>query len=368
VRRYVGVFLLIVTAACAPRPEVIQYDDDALPARPIFVGTTRGPDPETGKKLSFSRLEEVRFARYEVSVPPERELGEISVTPRNRAPDPALDFLVTAQDHYTAPSGFRADLRSELSRTDGEAIVFVHGYNNNFAEGLYRVAQLGNDLKVPGVLIHYSWPSRGSTMGYAYDRDSALFARDGLERLLAEVRAAGARRITIVAHSMGSALAMETLRQMAIAGKDSALGGIDGVVLISPDLDVDVFRAQAQRIGRLPQPFIIFTSQRDRALQLAARLTGESARLGTLDDINRVADLKVTMVEVGAFSIADGHFNIARSPALIALLGSAGDVAAVLEGEQRGRTGLVPGVFLTVQEATRVVLAPVGELAGELAN
>lgn len=367
-RRYVGVLLLVVIAACAPRPEVVEYDSDALPARSVFVGTTRGPDPETGKKLSFSRLEEVRFARYDVSVPPQRVLGEISYTPRNRAPDPAQDFVVTEHELYAAPSNFRTDLQAALSRAGGEAIIVVHGYNNNFAEGLYRVAQLGNDLKLPGVLVHYSWPSRASPLGYAYDRDSALFARDGFERLLSEVRAAGARRIVIVAHSMGSALAMETLRQMAIAGKDTTLDRIGGVVLISPDLDVDVFRAQAQRIGRLPQPFIIFTSQRDRALQIAARLTGESVRLGTLNDISRVADLKVTMVEVGAFSIADGHFNIARSPALIALLGSAGGAAAVLEGEQRGRTGLVPGVILTVQQATRVVLSPVDELAGALAN
>lgn len=362
-RRYVAVVFLIVTAACAPRPEIVRYDGGALAARPVFVGTTRGADPQTGHDFSFTRTEKVRFARFDVSIPSERDPGEISYPPKTRAPDPAQDFLVTRQEVYAGPAGFEGDLRRALAQGGGEAVVFVHGYNNNFAEGLYRVAQLGHDLKVPGVLVHYSWPSRARAMGYAYDRDSALFARDGLERLLTEVRAAGARRITIVAHSMGSALTMEVLRQMAIGGKDMAASRIDAVVLISPDLDVDVFRMQAHRIGRLPQPFLIFTSERDRALQLAARLTGEPARLGTLGDIGRVADLKVTMVEVGAFSIGEGHFNIARSPALIALLGDTGEVAAVLEGDQRGRTGLVPGVILTVQEATRVVLAPVEGLA-----
>jgi esterase/lipase superfamily enzyme len=61
---------------------------------------------------------------------------------------------------------------------------------------------------------------------------------------------------------------METLRQIAIDGRSGLLGRIGTVVLILPDPDVDVFRAQALRIGALPQPFLIVTSPRDRVLAL----------------------------------------------------------------------------------------------------
>lgn len=366
-RRIVIVSCLLLLAACTPRGDIQLVEDDRLPARSVFVGTTRGPDPESGKDLTRGRLEALRFARFDVSVPPDRKPGTITYTTHGRAPDPARDFLTTEARQYPEAPAFRADLRAALARNGGEVVLFVHGYNNTFAEGLYRVAQLGHDLKVPGVLVHYSWPSRAHVMGYAYDRDSALFARDGFEDLLREIRAAGARRIVIVAHSMGGALTMETLRQMAISGDAATLSRINGVVLISPDLDVDVFRAQARRIGRLPQPFIIFTSRRDRALQLAARLTGEPARLGNLQDVAQVADLKVTMVEVGAFA-EGGHFAVGNSPALIALLGSTGEVAAALEGDQIGRTGLISGVVLTVREATQIILTPVGDLAAGLSN
>jgi esterase/lipase superfamily enzyme len=110
----------------------------------------------------------------------------------------------------------------------------------------------------------------------------------------------------------------------------------------------------------LPQPFIIFTSQRAKALSLAARLSGEPARLGNLKDVERVADLRVTLVDVGAFNTREGHFNVGNSPALIALLGETGRVAAVLEGDQTGRIGLISGVVITVQNATQVILAPIG--------
>ena len=104
-------------------------------------------------------------------------------------------------------------------RGDRDAVIYVHGFNNTFSEGLYRIAQLSKDLDMPGVTAHYSWPSAGNPLGYVADRDSSLFARDGLERLMQEVVASGAERIVLVAHSMGSALTMEALRQIATGNR-----------------------------------------------------------------------------------------------------------------------------------------------------
>lgn len=369
-QRFVWAWVVVALVACSPRGEIVLVPPraDLAPGRAIFLGTTRGPDPETGVPMTRGRLEHVAYARFDVAVPPDRKPGDIRFTPNGAAPDPARDFLTTAEQFYPNAPAFRSDLARALRANGNEAVVFVHGYNNTLAEGMYRFAQLGHDLDLPGVLVHYSWPSMAHPLGYAYDRDSALFARDGFEDLLDQVTTAGARRIIIVAHSMGGALTMETLRQIARSGKKGTLEHLAAVVLISPDLDVDVFRAQARAVGQLPEPFVIFTSQRDHALRLAARLSGETERLGNLQDVDRVADLKVTMVEVGAFSVGDGHFTLGRSPALLALLGQTGAMAAALDGDQSTRAGLVPGVVLTVQQATRIVLAPVEQIATGLAN
>ena len=130
-------------------------------------------------------------------------------------------------------------------------------------------------------------------------------------------------------------------------------------MLISPDLDVDVFRTEALRIGTLPQPFIIITSQKDRALALSARLTGQRQRLGNLADVTKVADLKVTLVDVGAFSEGVGHFTAATSPALLQILGRMSDLNSAYAGDPTGKIGLLPGVALTVQNATQVILQPI---------
>lgn len=332
----------------------------------VFIGTTRGFDAATAEPFGKVRQGKVRFARVDVSIPPKREVGEIDWPAKGRAPDPLTEFVAVDQDIYSGADAFRADLRAALRREKGgagDALIFVHGFNNTFAEGTYRLAQLGHDLKVQGVLVHYSWPSRANALGYVYDRDSALFARDGLERLIGEVEAAGARNVIVVAHSMGSALVMETLRQMAIAGNHKALSRIKGVILMSPDIDVDIFHEQAARIGKLPQPFIIFTSKKDRALALSARLTGQRDKLGNLDDPSELGDLKVTLVDTTAFSIGSGHFNVGNSPALLNILGNISDVDAAFAADRTGHTGLLGGVVLTVQNATQIVLSPVSAIA-----
>lgn len=362
-RRIIFIALVALTA-CAPRGELVQASAPPVAERTIFVGSTRGTDPKTGAEFGFARRESLELARFEVAVPPERQTGDLTYPLDGRRPDPQHDFLVADQETYPQGAPFRADLSRQLAQSGGEAIVFVHGFNTNFAEGLYRLAQMGSDFDLPGTLVYYAWPSRGNVLAYAYDRDSALFARDGLQKLLDELRRAGAKRILLVGHSMGAALSMETLRQIAISGDTETISRLSGVILISPDIDVDVFRGQAQRIGNLPQPFLIFTSEKDKALRLSSRLSGEEDRLGTLRDIGRVADLKVTVIDVGAFDVRDGHFNVANSPALIRMLGRAGQVARVLEGDQQGRTGLAQGVILTVQNATQIILSPVEALGG----
>ena len=355
---------VLFLSACAPRGELAYAPVVPGKVHPVFVGTTRGPDPVTGAPLGRDRSEQLELARFDVAVPPNRAVGQLEYPLTGRKIDPQKHFVVASSQTYPEKAAFQADLRKSLAASGGEAVVFVHGFNNTFAEGLYRLAQMGEDFDLPETLVHYAWPSRGHVLGYAYDRDSALFARDGLRELMDQVHRAGAKRILLVGHSMGGALSMEMLRDAARAGETGMLSRLSGVVLISPDIDVDLFREQARSIGKLPQPFVIFTSQKDKALLLSSRIAGENDRLGSLQDINRVADLKVTMIDTGAYNTADGHFNVANNPALIRMLGRTGQLATILEGEQVGKGNLATGVVMTVQDATKIILAPITALGG----
>ena len=360
--------LSVLLIACTPRGAFLSIDEippekaalapQSGTREAIFVGTSRRL---VDGAFGFERSEQVAYHRYDVLVPFEREVGQVQWPKKNpKRADPAKNFLLLADQAFADAPTFRKDLAAAMARRNQrDVVVYVHGFNNTMAESVYRVAQMHHDLKVTGVAVHYAWPSRGSALGYVYDRDSSLFGRDGLEALLAEVSTSGAQRIVIVAHSMGGALTMETLRQVAIRGDTRVMNKIGGVILISPDLDVDLFHAQASAMGKLPQPFLIFGNTKDTILGLSSRLAGMPERLGNLKELDKLSDLDVTYYDTAAYSQGAGHFNVGSSPALIQLLGGIAHIDAAFRAEAAARVGILPGVVRTVRNATAVVLSPV---------
>ncbi|PZQ97697.1 MAG: hypothetical protein DI533_11020 [Cereibacter sphaeroides] len=369
--RKLVIFLSIaILASCGARGTITE----APVARgvgtiePIFVGTTRAYEPETDS-FGTRRSPVLSLARYDISIPPERNPGEIRWPKKGRAPDPRTEFVTASKEIYANDAGFRRDLAQAMRDEEGSrrrALIFVHGFNNTFAEGLYRIAQLSYDLDLPRVTVHYSWPSAAQALGYVHDRDSTLYARDGLEDLFNEVIDAGADEIVVVGHSMGAQLLVETLRQMDIRDPGRLKRNLKGVILLSPDIDVQVFQSQAQTFANLPQPFIIFSSQRDKALRLSSFITGEPNRLGNLADVSQVADLPVRVIDVGAFSTGSGHFNVGDSPELIKLIANIDSVQNAFDNDNAGTVGLLPGIVLTAQKATAIIVSPVIAINDEL--
>lgn len=362
----VTILALSLLTACAGRSTIAFLPEGSEPAEveTVLVASTRAM--ENGE-FSATRSEALNYMQFDISVPPDRTIGQIeTVRERQRRIDPTRQFLVEAATDFDGSADFQAGLRRALAETppgqQREATIFVHGFNNTFADGLYRTAQLQHDFNIPGAAIHYSWPSAGHVMGYAYDRDSALFARNGLEELLIETAAGGSHKIVLVAHSLGSSLVMETLVRMRVANRQDILDRISGVILLSPDIDISVFRSQALRIAPLPQPFVIFTSRSDRALLMSAGITGRNDRLGNIADVEELADLEVTLVDVSEFAGSENdtlnHFTAASSPAVVEIINRVDEVTTALEGGVERRVGLLPGTILTVQNATQVILTP----------
>lgn len=362
--RLPAVLALLVLVACTPRGLITPtpYLAPGAEAHRIFVATNRQP-VEGPRRFGGERSRELRFAHFDISVPPAHKPGEIEWP--DLAPDPAKHFM-TLDEVAHSPAAFDRAIADELSRQPEGArdvVVFVHGFNNTFAEALYRLAQIRHDFGIEAPVVNYSWPSLGNPLGYVHDRDSTLVAREGLQSLLAQLARSPADRLVLIAHSMGAFLSMEALRELAVGGQRELLARISPVILIAPDVDVDVFRAQAERIGQLPQPFLIFASARDRALMLSARLSGQPARLGSLETLDDLEEFEITVIDTTAVLGGDGfgHLTAVTSPAAIAVLSNIGSYQAALNADQV-EEGVLPGTVTLVRNATRLVLSPLGLL------
>jgi esterase/lipase superfamily enzyme len=326
--------ILMVTCFAALASACANSDSDWLSGAPaaeqmpsnvvnVLVSTMRASDPDPQIGFSGNRSPALSFAEVAVSVPAKRKSGALSLP--GRKTNLASDFAALRLAKMNNRSDFVSSINRELAaRPSGEkrVFVFVHGYNVSFAEGVFRHAQLMADYKVPGVAVHYSWPSANSVGLYLYDRDSAEYAREGLIKTLQMVKASNATQIVLLGHSMGGFLVMEALRTASLSGDTQLLRSLEATILAAPDIDTDVFNQQLETLQPMPEPFVVLVSSRDRALQLGKRLRGGAPRVGEGADIDDLRARGVTVIDLSEIDGQDrlNHSTFASSTTLQNLL------------------------------------------------
>jgi esterase/lipase superfamily enzyme len=354
---------LVSLAACGGARGSLTFVPDASEVgsvESILVSTVR--ERVDGQPVfTRERVDRPIFARFEISVPPEREVGSVHF-PEAYPPDPRTDFLTVGARTLPDEAAFVAAINAALAadpRSEKSAVIFVHGFNTNFAEGLYRQAQLQHDYESHAASVHFAWPSAGDTRLYVFDRESALFARTGLETTLDAMARSSATKINLFAHSMGAFLTMDTLATMARLGNDRFFSRVNAVILLSPDVEIDVFRQQARQVLARGVPIFVVVSERDRALLVSARLRGERKRLGSIASPEEIGgDLDINVIDLTDVAGGGlGHFAIATSPELIELLAGMREQGVdVLETDRQ------PGVIDTsvelLRRGTDIVFAP----------
>jgi esterase/lipase superfamily enzyme len=358
--------MTILAAGCAarPGPEVLAPTTaTAEGARivTVYVATTRARDIQQSNVFGSSRADGVNYAEFRISVPPGHKAGQIE-WPRT-TPDPATSFATVQQRVHDRETFLRRIAQRGDARKAPDAGVFVHGFNYNFQESLFRLAQMAADADIDGVPVLFAWPSEAEVTGYIADKDSATYSRDALVDLLATLtQQRGSGKITVFGHSMGGWLTMEAVRQLRLTGKSAVLARLD-VILAAPDIDVDVFRAQMNVIGRLDPPVTVLVSRDDVALSFSGRIAGQRPRLGALDvDDPQVQELAlrsdVQIVDISSFQASDGfnHDRFVNLAALYPRLASG-------EGGRPGHELRTAGAF--VLNAVGATLSTPFSLAGQ---
>jgi len=259
-------------ATVSPFAEPTRADASALGKEPeLLVVTTRrslgARQPYFGSDRGSLTFAEVRLS------PPGRGIsGQISSVVSG-------DWAVLGVDAADSSDPARAFAQAATGR---DVLLYVHGFNETFESAARSAGQLSHSLEFQGRTAIFTWPSGGKLFDYAYDRESALWSRDGFVRALqALVSNPTVGRIHIVAHSMGSFLTLEGLRELRESAEVYAR--IGSVVFASPDVDIDAFEQTVSRLGPLARRMTVIIDPGDRALAVSARLAGGVARAGAAD-------------------------------------------------------------------------------------
>ncbi len=300
-----AVVAALLSAGCASRPEtgflspVIGLSDGGT-SHTLLVATTRKRDDRPGTLFSGERATPLDYAKVEISVPERHKAGEIewaSAAPGN----PKTDFVVRQANYLDGEKEFVRSLNAKLAtqpRGSRKVLLFIHGYNTMFAEGLYRFAQVVHDSKSPAVPVLFTWASRGQLGQYVYDNNSATTARDELERTIRLIFASDAEQVNILAHSMGNWVTVEALRQIKISGQLPQASKLGSIFLAAPDIDIDVFKSQMRRFGKPRKPFYIVLSKDDQALRASSFIAGGGARLGADGNTEELAALGAVVIDL----------------------------------------------------------------------
>ncbi len=292
----------------------------------MFVASTRRDDRRVGDAVGDGG---VHHALVMVSVPQGHQPGVIEA-PTFGKPNIKRHFTLASASAMT-PQRFTTELGSHISGrvgADRDILLYVHGFNTSLDEARLRLSQIVVDASFGGVPVLFTWPSESGMLSYVSAKERATASRDALQGLIRDLAAVpGVGRVHVLAHSMGSWLAMEALRENAIAGHPDLDGKLGDVMLAAPDIDLGVFHQQMARLGSAAR-VSIFVSRDDRALSLSSRLAGDRPRVGGMDPKNAQDAAELRKLGVRVYDLSGisngfiGHGAYADAPAVIRSIGA----------------------------------------------
>ena len=233
-----------------PTPAIFAAPQDRAPvnsAQPIYTSndlnllyvTDRAPiaDPQT-KALAYGseRSRTMTFGSIDIRIEPDSNgaMGEMKlggIKEIGRFPEVPYPAEFSSSGYRRAPSvvaaheeavaSLQGEIRHRLAETERkEVVVFIHGYNNSFADAAFAMGSICRLLGGDFVCVLLTWPaggSRGAFMGYNVDRESGEFAVADMRKAIRAIgQTEGVRGVDIIAHSRGTDVLASAFQQLSV--------------------------------------------------------------------------------------------------------------------------------------------------------
>lgn len=273
----------------------------------IYFATNRKPNRQNnpddfGSEFSADGLANLRFGKAEVSG---NDLTQIEV-------DVAAENLGARRPVLGSDTIF-AEARERARRESLETVIFIHGFNVSFKDGLQCAAQLERLLternsldsgEAPKLMmVLFSWPSDASLLlssasnskkaiAYKNDRMDAqasgiAFARAFLKLtdFIAETTEDERcdQKIHLIAHSMGNYVLRHAVQEMRKQVGDQLPRVFNQILMMAADEDDDAFEFEHKLLllPRLTRRTSIYFNRGDLALWASDNFKGNPTRLGS---------------------------------------------------------------------------------------
>ena len=252
---------------------------------PVWFGTDRKPVDAQNLALGFSAEPDDRlhFGKRIVRIPTSHRPGELGSPLWRRLLTGVDDRLTVDPATALSEAAFARDVRALLSRldpADRNVLVYIHGFNTSFDEAAKRAAQLGFDLKVPGITAFYSWPSLANITAYAGDLERMRASEQHLAEFLVKATTLAERgKVHLIAHSMGNRGLLQAMHRATTQAALRAGTRFGQIFLAAPDIDARSFAQLASVYPAAAQHTTLYVADQDKAM-LALEWATAEARAG----------------------------------------------------------------------------------------
>lgn len=211
-------------------------------------------------------------------------------------------------------SSFRHKLDTWWQPGKRNVFVLIHGFNVSFQEAAIRAAQLGYDLKLPGEIAFFSWPSRGGLLDYSADEATITASVGQIATFLHQLSEhSGAERIHLFVHSMGNRGFLAALERLAALNLPPL--NLGQVFFCAPDEDVRTFTDRTLAFPQNTEQQTLLVSPDDRAVALS-QWKHEYQRVGIVPPVPQFSGVET--IQVTGFSLLElGHGYFASAEKVI---------------------------------------------------
>lgn len=212
-------------------------------------------------------------------------------------------------------------VKSQLDHSQHRRVtIFVHGYNTTFIDNTLLAAEIHHYLGREGAVVSFEWPSESSLFGYIADKGNANYSTRHFRALISNIaKECDVDSITIIAHSAGSPIVVNALREIRLLEYDMTAEQvqrkyrINSVVLAAPDMDLmDFNNGIYDRFYEVAGRVAVYASPDDNALRISEKLNGNKRlgrAVGRLKSWEKETLQKVPQIEMIVASVADNEFH-----------------------------------------------------------
>jgi esterase/lipase superfamily enzyme len=306
----------VVSTALAPENVPRVY--------PVWFGTDREPNDggDLAKGFSCDRAKDpsaIYFGMCDVVIPKAHKFGSVGSSWWKRFVTIDDDRLILRKIRLLQREAFWSSARDAIALAEvGErmAFVFIHGFRVTFEEAALRAAQIGFDLKVPGIMAFFSWPSKGRLSLFDYTADEASIEASTKKIatfLTGFAEQTNAEHVHVIAHSMGNRGLLRAMHEIIDDAAKSSKKPFRHLLFAAPDVDAAVFCELAKNYGDIAEHATLYVSSRDRAIA-SSGIIHDAPRAGFVPPVTllegidtvEVSNVDLTLLGHGYYGSAEG--------------------------------------------------------------